>query len=64
MRRLPTPMCKSLGNYSYDAEKYLVKMLKPGIAISELYDSTHKFLLSKSSSYKDKLPNNFGFGVL
>jgi len=54
---------KKAYEHVYEAEKFLIKSLKPGLAIKDLYDSVFKFLSSKNSSYKDKLPNTFGFGV-
>ena len=54
---------KSAYQNVYEAERMLIKMLKPGAVLKDIYDSVFKFLCQKNQAYKDFLPNNFGFGV-
>ena len=54
---------KTAYTHIYEAEKQLIKGLKPGALIKSLYEETFKALCQKSSAYKDRLPANFGFGV-
>ena len=54
---------KAAYQHVYEAEKFLIKALRPTASLKEAFESTYKFLCEKKSSYKDKAPTNFGFGV-
>lgn len=47
----------------YEAEKFLIKSLKPGASLKEVFEGTYNLLVSKSESYKDRIPPNFGYGI-
>ena len=37
--------------------------MKPGAVLKDVYESTQNFIVSKRSSWVDKLISNFGFSV-
>jgi nucleosome binding factor SPN SPT16 subunit len=54
---------KQAYNHVYEAERFLIKALKPNAPLKDVYESTFKFLSEKKPSYKDKIATSFGFGV-
>lgn len=55
---------KQAYNHVYEAERFLIRALKPSTPLKDVYESTFKFLSEKKPSYKDKIPTSFGFGVI
>lgn len=52
---------QSAYNIAYEAEQLLIKLLKAGEKICDVYNNVKKFINSKNSNLQ--LGSNFGFGI-
>lgn len=59
----PTEVDKKNYNVLYAIHKNVISKLTPGRKLSEVYNEVVQYVTSEHSDYKDKLPNNFGFGI-
>ena len=59
----PTSKQKDLYQIAYDAQCYLISLLKIGTPLNDIYDRTRKFIIDKDASLEDKIHTNFGFGI-
>lgn len=48
---------------AYDAQKYLISLLKVGSTLSDIYNQTKSFIADRDANLAEKVHKNFGFGI-
>jgi nucleosome binding factor SPN SPT16 subunit len=59
----PTSKQKATYQIAYDAQCYLISLLKIGTPLNEIFEKTKKFIVDKDQTLADKIHTNFGFGI-
>lgn len=58
-----SPREKQVYMLCYAAHEKLIKLLRPGAVLKDVYHQVRDFMLEKDGSLAGHLPTNFGFGI-